>query len=282
MSIKTRPLAPRTIREYNRVLRRAFGTDTPDEFEPGVTLTDWPEAERRVLRHAVRDRLARMGVTGDSADAIISRIPAVYTKRKLVPKPNTAEVDAFEKFASRHRKHRFRPLFTIMLRMGLRAEELLRLSRPTVEDAVSTGTLRFFRKGGFEAELPAEHVREQFAQLLTFKRALPRHIVDERAYLQSVGGMPPDWDYVEEIIAFGPTYGTRYNILVREVKAVAKRAGLDSKIWSPHKLRHAFATRMHADGAPIRVVQEALGHASLVTTQRYVAIERGDIKKWMR
>jgi site-specific recombinase XerD len=41
-----------------------------------------------------------------------------------------------------------------------------------------------------------------------------------------------------------------------------------------HTLRHTFATHMVRKGTNLRVVQEALGHSSLQTTSRYVALAR--------
>lgn len=48
--------------------------------------------------------------------------------------------------------------------------------------------------------------------------------------------------------------------------------------WTMHKLRHRFATRGFNGTRNLLAVQEALGHSSVATTQRYTAITLNDIR----
>jgi integrase/recombinase XerD len=65
--------------------------------------------------------------------------------------------------------------------------------------------------------------------------------------------------------------------VARIVKDAANRAGLENAgDVSPHWFRHAHASHALDRGAPVHLVQQTLGHASLTTTSKYSHARPGD------
>ena len=141
-------------------------------------------------------------------------------------------------------------MLELLYATGMRVSELTSLD---LEDAnTAEGSVRCFGKGGKERILP---VHEGAADLL-------------EVYVEE--GRPALSTAKSSTALF---LNRRGNRLTRQgfwliLKGYAARAGLEGRV-TPHTLRHSFATHLLRGGAPLRHVQELLGHASITTTQVY-------------
>jgi len=96
-------------------------------------------------------------------------------------------------------------------------------------------------------------------------------------YMEEYGlKQPEDYLFSRMMKLKHPTRHFRY-IMTR----ASKKLFIDSKkkIISPHKLRHARATKMVEQGVPIQIIQQHLGHASIETTTLYTHLNEKTILK---
>jgi site-specific recombinase XerD len=69
---------------------------------------------------------------------------------------------------------------------------------------------------------------------------------------------------------------------ITKIIARLRREARIKRHITPHMLRHTVATLLLRNGADIRVVQEFLGHTSIVTTQRYTHITKDHMVRVLR
>ncbi len=173
---------------------------------------------------------------------------------------------------------------------GLRVSELITLSLNDVN--LSHGYVRCLGKGSKERIVPIgraaigaikeyldsdERLNPKDAPPSTKKkRGRPKKTVKDIA--TTSGGKRKKLEYSVPLLA--DRQGKNLNRLVvwQTVKRLAQTAKI-KKEMSPHTLRHSFATHLLENGADLRVVQELLGHSSVVTTQLYTHISRKHLKK---
>ena len=70
---------------------------------------------------------------------------------------------------------------------------------------------------------------------------------------------------------------TRQGIF-KMLKQLALEKGI-KKDFSPHTLRHSFATHLLSHGADLRSIQEMLGHSSISTTEIYLYVTTQELRK---
>lgn len=151
---------------------------------------------------------------------------------------------------------RFKAMLELLYASGLRVSELVHLTGNAVDSA--QGFLRVMGKGGKERIVPV-HRRALYA--------LAVYLKERGEPLEPKGILFP---------------GRAGRPLTRvafwyELRAWARAAGV-LRPFSPHTLRHSFATHLLRGGADLRAVQEMLGHADISTTQIYTHVDRQGLK----
>ena len=153
---------------------------------------------------------------------------------------------------------RDRAILEMLYGCGLRVSEAVRLRISDI--FFEEGFVRIIGKGDKQRIVPLGEVAAE--AVLTYLREVPRSGGGETDFLfLNRNGKP-----LSRVSMF------------QLVKKQAMAAGIHKEI-SPHTFRHSFATHLFENGADLRVVQEMLGHESILTTEIYTHI---DTSLWQR
>lgn len=180
------------------------------------------------------------------------RLPQSLPKALSYEETNRLLIDGVK--GSRHYE-RDALILEILYASGLRVSELISLNWENVD--LENRTFRVTGKGEKERIVP---FGQRAAKMLT------------------------DWKDInykgEGYPVFKSGDKTADRLTVRTVHRIVTRAAKKVGLYgvSPHTLRHCFATHMLERGAPLRVVQELLGHESIATTQKYLSITTEQMK----
>lgn len=184
-------------------------------------------------------------------------VPPTNKGRKFAPEPLTAaEVRQLVGAISGRSASgaRLRAMVAVMFGSGLRLAELLALHPRDVD--TSAGTVRV-REG--------KGRKDRVVGLDAYACALVDRWVARRRKLGLTARQPLFATYSEG--QAGRPLQQRY---VRAALARAAASAELTKRVHPHGLRHSTASDMADRGEPTHVIQAALGHGSLATTDRYV------------
>ena len=242
-------LGPREVRDFVIEAQRRFGRRTLHNHVSGL---------RAFFKFWLsREMVKRNPFTGVPLPKLERRLPKFLTEEqmvKLLAGPQrllaNGSIDAFTAC-------RDRLVMELLYGGGLRVSELVGLNYGAID--FDSGVARVLGKGRKERLCPLGKVAT--AQLTRFKA-------------EFAGEVRPGSAVVID---------TRHHRLpVRQVQLLLKRylalAELPMDL-TPHKLRHSYATHLLNAGADLRLAQELLGHAQLVTTQVYTHVSVARLKE---
>ncbi|MGB0869155.1 MAG: tyrosine recombinase [Flavobacteriales bacterium] len=173
------------------------------------------------------------------------------------------EIDAIVDAVEQNDPHYFRnkAILETLYSCGLRVSELcdIQLNRVFFNEDF----IQILGKGNKERLVPLGHDLKNYLQL---------YLSNERSYISSKKACMSN--------LFLNNRGNRLSrvMVFNVVKKHAKLAGLSSDI-SPHSFRHSFASHMIENGADLRLVQDLLGHESILTTEMYTHLSQSFIKE---
>ena len=154
---------------------------------------------------------------------------------------------------------RDRAMFEVLYASGLRVSELVGLK--VFEVNLDAGVLRVMGKGSKERLVPLGEEAVDWVRLYLkdFRSSLLKKKSSDHLFITGRGA------------------GMTRQAFWKNIKRYGARA-VPGKHFSPHVLRHAFATHLINHGADLRVVQMLLGHADISTTQIYTHVARERMK----
>lgn len=205
-----------------------------------------------------------------TAEGVVALDPTETLSSPRVGKtlPKALTVQEIDELLEQPRKRstpeakRDKAMLELLYATGMRVSELVALDLDSIELRNNRATVRCVGKGGKERLIP---IHEQAVHAL-------------RVYLQDA--RPELARSKREKGLFINRRGER---LTRQgfwliLKNYAKGTNIPSDV-TPHTLRHSFATHMLRGGAPLRSVQELLGHANISTTQVYTQLTDEHVRR---
>ena len=155
---------------------------------------------------------------------------------------------------------RNRCLLELLYATGMRVSELVGL--PVAAARGDPKVLLIMGKGGKERIVPLSPDARELLQDWLVARDAAEELAREKGQAASRFLFPSR-------SKAGHMTRNRFYLLMKEI---AVQAGISPAKVSPHKLRHAFATHLLANGADLRAIQMLLGHADVATTEIYTHV----------
>ena len=183
--------------------------------------------------------------------------------------PKILSVDQVEKLIKSSREDqsingiRLNTMIEILYATGIRVSELVEMKLSATYS--EKNFLLIQGKGNKERLVPiSENTEDKIKDYLKIRKEFIDNDTESK------------WLFPSKQSSKGHITRQRFNQLLQ---TLCERVNLNNIRISPHKLRHAFATHLLANGVDLRSLQQMLGHADISTTQIYTHVLKDRLKK---
>lgn len=180
-------------------------------------------------------------------------LPKSLNEKEVQDLINSVEWSENESSSSKHTKMRDKLILSVLYSTGLRVSELIEIKIQDIDFSERT----IFIKGKGNKErivLFDKDTKEEISAYLNFR-------VKKSEYLL--------------VNNYGHPLSARYIQMM--IKKYAEKAEIKKNV-TPHVLRHSYATHLLKRGVDIRIIQQLLGHSSILSTQIYTNVEMDIIR----
>ncbi len=156
--------------------------------------------------------------------------------------------------------YRNKAMLELMYATGLRISELINLKLSNID--LELNLLKTIGKGNKERIIPIGDYATEYLKLYIYdyRKSFIKKQSSEYLFLNKSG-----------------TKMSR-QMFFKIVEKLARDKNIKTK-FSPHTLRHSFATHMLEYGADLRTIQELLGHSNISTTQIYTHVSTDKLRE---
>lgn len=149
--------------------------------------------------------------------------------------------------------YRNKAMLELLYSSGLRVSELVNLTVYDVQ--LSENIVRIIGKGGKERIVPIDDYATKYLTIYMneYRPQLMKKQITNDLFLNNLGKK------------------ISRQAMFKIIQQIALKKDIRTH-FSPHTLRHSFATHLLENGADLRSIQELLGHSSISTTQIYTHV----------
>jgi len=266
--------APKTLESYQSIVERHLipnlGQHQLRDLQPSMIQAYYAKAceslsarsvhyHHRLLKQAFKYAV-RQGFLGRNTCDLVD--PPGFQKKKM----RTLAPEEVQRLLEVASDSEYYPVIYVALSSGLRRAELLALrwrdlnlgKKPTI----SVSRVLYKSRGIIEFREPkTANSRRSVTMTTKLRRYLKDYRVEKESYNLHIGRLLNLDDLV-----FSTAKGKPFDphVVSHNFSKIAKRAGLEGTRL--HDCRHTFATLMLDQGAPPKLISDALGHASVAFT----------------